>query len=431
MKGSETSQKALLQRFVAVRDQMRHPEINATIKGELTLDAGAIAHLKALADEKCAEFFIALSGPDERIAISELGEAHQGRTAKATLIPTGLAREGLRYFDSLDTLILAHNYEAPKGAYYIYSLRFHSSDAERPAAVSHYLDTIAFIQLLREISDFDRQEGNLREIFFFDDSKLNILTGYSAGALRPLNRLDELKRHFTEPADKEERRIIFRSVLYELCHGISLKDRFRVLLDNFPTALENYFQSIELYLKGFNITKMKSEFQEKKLKFLHEIYEAVSGIHSQLISIPLAVFLLAYSFDISGQDLFKNIALLAASFAFSFLFDILLQSQQEKLESLALEIGRFKKDAAVLLASEKKEAAGADRQGAPLPPSDEQSYFERSFRELEDKKEQRFRQLNLLGAVSWSVCLVIALLFLVFQLLVPVCSLYKGIFAFF
>ncbi|MCB9054093.1 MAG: hypothetical protein H6556_32230 [Lewinellaceae bacterium] len=428
MTAGPTPQNAL-HRFVAVREQLQRPKINGSIEGTLTLDAATVKLLKALAADKCVDPAVSVFEPEEYLTISALSEIHEGRPARVRLYPNKLAMQGYKYFESLDELITGYNHRPPEVPYYIHGLRYFSTDAERPEMVSHYYATIKLIGLLKEIADFHHSTQNLLEIFFFDDSKLNIITGFSKNDLQPLPQLAELERQFNEPADKKERRIIFRSVLFDQCQGIAANSRFRVLLKEFPLVLEKYFQSIELYLKGFNITRLKSEFQEKKLKFLHDIFEVVAGIHSKLISIPLAVFLLVYSFDITGQDLFKNLALLAASFAFSFLFDILLQSQIEQLESLGQEIEKFREDSALLLIPDKTTAPTGGE--SPEPAASTQSYFQKAFDELQGKRRQRSRLLNLLGIISWSVCLSVAFLFLVFQIIVPVIALQHGIFALF
>lgn len=288
--------------------------------------------LKDLSSKNCIENFVLSQG--KNIPIEQLTE---GTEVKIKLYPLQLGNE--RYFEDTDELLKASSQKYPDNRFYVFALDYDSASSKKPEIIQKYELSTQLISFLTYISDYQKE----CELVFFQAKQLVLITNYELSDLGNLKSVPELINHISNSADKEERRIILTNEMIATLEKIpEVNNRFKHLLKNFDDLFLNYKRSHSLYLEKYSYQKFKSEIDKEIIDYSKKIQSVINDAQGKLVAIPAAFLLIVGQFDLSGEKLHLNFALVLSSFVFSVLLEVLLRNQFSALSFVKDDIDRFK-----------------------------------------------------------------------------------------
>lgn len=323
----------MLNDFIHIRQRLEEVTISGNeIVGFFVPNLDEIEKLKRLSEANCIENFVTVENknkPVDKVSIAD--------RIKVRLYPNQLINE--KYFETFEDLINHSSQSYPQNRYYVNSLNYDSMEQIQPIQIQNFVAFTKLISFLKSISDY--QKGN--ELVFFQAKQLILTTDYSVNDLLEINELDDLINHIQESADKEERRIIFTNELIASLLKINEpKNRFKFLVTNFSDLTSNYHKSHSLYLEKYSYQKFKSEIDKEIIEYSKKIQAVINDAQSKLVAIPAAFLLIIGQFDLTGEKIYFNLALVLSAFVFSVLLEVLLRNQFSALDFVKDDIDRFK-----------------------------------------------------------------------------------------
>ena len=322
----------MLDDFIYIRQKINPVSISANeIVGKLTPDENEIEKLKTLFAGKCLEEFVLVDGKNKSIE-----QITAGQEIQIQLFPLNLSNE--KYFETVEELQKFSSQKYPDNRFYVHSIRFDSNRTAKPKEIQNYEATTQLIAFLISISDYQKE----RELVFFLAKQLVITTDYDITDLTELKNVGALITHISDSADKEERKIIFiNELIVSLMKIPEMKNRFKHLLKNFEDLFVNYKKSHSLYLDKYSYTKFKSELDKEIIDYSKKLQSVINDAQSKLVAIPVAFLLIIGQFDLTGEKLYFNLALILSAFVFSVLLEVLLRNQFSALEFISDDVNRF------------------------------------------------------------------------------------------
>ena len=323
----------MLSEFIQIRKKITTVSIAPNeIVGTFVPTSEEVQTLKNLSSKNCIENFALSQG--KNIPIEQLTE---GQEVQVKLYPLQLGNE--KYFENTDELLKATSQKYPDNRFYVFALDYDSASSQKPEIIEKYELTTQLISFLTNISDYQKE----RELVFFQAKQLVLITNYELSDWGNLKSVPDLITHISNSADKEERRIIFTNEMIATLGQIpETNNRFKHLLKNFEDLLLNYKRSHTLYLEKYSYQKFKSEIDKEIIEYSKKIQSVINDAQGKLVAIPAAFLLIVGQFDLSGEKLHLNFALLLSSFVFSVLLEVLLRNQFSALSFVKDDIDRFK-----------------------------------------------------------------------------------------
>jgi hypothetical protein len=259
-----------------------------------------------------------------------------GQETEIKLYPLNLGKE--KYYETIKELLKVSSQKYPHNRFYVHAINFDSATTPKPQVIRNYEATTHLIDFLINISDYQKE----RELVFFQSKLLIMTTDYDVTDLAELKDVPVLISHISESADKEERKIIFvNELIASLMKLPELKNRFKHLLKNFEDLFLNYKKSHSLYLEKYSYTKFKSEIDKEIIEYSKKIQSVINDAQTKLVAIPVAFLLIIGQFDLTGEKLYFNLALILSAFVFSILLEVLLRNQFSALEFISDDVTRF------------------------------------------------------------------------------------------
>lgn len=364
----------MLDDFIYIRQKINPVSISANeIVGKLTPNANEIQKLKNLFAGKCLEEFVLVDGKNKSIE-----QIIAGQEIQIQLFPLKLSNE--KYFETLEELLKFSSQEYPDNRFYVHSLPFDSNNTAKPKEIQNYEATTRLIVFLISISDYQKE----RELVFFQAKQLVLTTDYDVADLTELANVGTLITHISDSADKEERKIIFiNELIASLMKIPEMKNRFKHLLKNFEDLFVNYKKSHSLYLEKYSYTKFKSEIDKEIIDYSKKLQSVINDAQSKLVAIPVAFLLIIGQFDLTGEKLYFNLALILSASVFSILLEVLLRNQFSALEFISDDVNRFESSV-----DEKKIALLGDD-------------FTTTFAKIRTLYKQQKCYLNIIRVLAW------------------------------
>lgn len=247
------------------------------------------------------------------------------------------------YYDSFSSFINKNKIKLNSDDFYIRDINFLSTrDKGSNEQVNNYFNNIKFIDFLTDIADYKKESAGNLELFFYKTKRgLTLKINYNKSDISSLSisNLAELKSHFFEKPDKEERKQIFINSLIDL---LEKDGSYSFLIKEFDSLISKYEASFRLYLDGFSFEKIKTSSTEYFQKLTDRAYSQINKATTNIFIVPVAYIFLLKSFLLSGE-VFLNIPLLIAAFIFSFLMhNIIFNNMSEGLDAIKADIDRFK-----------------------------------------------------------------------------------------
>ena len=322
----------MLDDFIYIRQKINL--ISKTISeivGILTPDANEIQKLKNLSAVNCLEDFVLVEGKNKSVSQITAGQEIQIR-----LYPLKLSDE--KYYETIEELLKFESQRYPDNRFYVHSISFDSNRSTKPKEIQNYEATTQLIDFLICISDYQKE----RELVFFQAKQLVLTTDYEIADLTELTNAGALITHISDSVDKEERNVIFiNELIASLIKIPEIKSRFKHLLKNFEDLFVNYKKSHSLYLEKYSYTIFKSEIDKEIIDYSKKLQSVINDAQTKLVAIPIAFLLIIGQFDLTGEKLYFNFALILSAFVFSILLEVLLRNQFSALEFISDDVNRF------------------------------------------------------------------------------------------
>lgn len=323
----------MLFEFIQIRNRLTTILIATNeIVGSFKPTLEEIQMLKNLSSKGCIDNFILSQGIN--IPIDQL---LVGQEVQVKLYPLNLGKE--KYYENIDELMKATCQKYPDNRFYVFAINYDSTSFQKPEIIEKYELATQFISFLTSISDYQKE----CELVFFQSKQLILITKFGLSDLGNLKNIPDLINHISNSADKEERRIIFTNEMIASVERIpETNNRFKHLLKNFDDLFLNYKRSHILYLEKYSYQKFKSEIDKEIIEYSKKIQSVINDAQGKLVAIPAAFLLIIGQFDLSGEKLQMNVALVLSSFVFSVLLEVLLRNQFSALSFVKEDIDRFK-----------------------------------------------------------------------------------------
>jgi hypothetical protein len=337
----------MLNDFIYIRSRLEEEAVtNPEITGFMTVSSEDILKIKSLSEKGCIDDFVLVQGKNKHV-----NEIKDNDHIKLNLYTNKLKDE--KYYETLDDLIKSSSQSAPENRYYIHSLKYDSSLNQQTPEIASYESVIKTINFLTTISDFNKDNT----LVFIQSKQIVLTTEYSLTDLSKSINIQDLINHIEKASDKEERKKIFTYQLILFLHKVPEENyRFRFLLKNFNDLYINYIKSHDLYLEKYSYEKVKSEIDKEILEYSKKIQSVINDAQTKLVAIPVAFLLIIGQFDLTGEKLYFNIALVLSAFVFSILIEVLLQNQFSLLDFISADVERFKES----ISQEKSKIIGDD-----------------------------------------------------------------------
>ncbi len=259
-------------------------------------------------------------------------------------ISLSIATGSLPYYEDFELFISGNIYETNVKGHYIHSIGFREDDSNLLSKeYSNYKSCIDFVDILRLVADYEKRESNTLELFFYrSDSGATLKIDYGSADLVSISpsEMDEIKAHFIENVDAQERKVIFKN---ELINLITVKPDYPHLLQNWSSLLRNYQKSFHLYLEGFSFEKVISTSDEFFHGISDKIQDTIGKVSNYIFAAPIAYILLLRYFEFDGSNKIGDFILLIIGLLFLILiWFIPLKNISESIDSVSDEIKRFR-----------------------------------------------------------------------------------------
>ena len=297
------------------------------------------------------------------------------------------------YFDTFSSFLIQNKVELIQDKFYIRDMDclYKKDDEYHGEKLDLYFQNIKIIKLLRKIADYEKKAGNDLELFFYKaENGLVLKIDYDENDLNnfTINKLNELKNHFFEKPDKEERKQIFINDLISL---LNEDNSYSSLLKKWNTLQCNYNKSFKLYLSEFSFEKIRTSTIGYFQELTDRIYDQINKATINMFVVPSAYIFFIRSFDVSGNRL-QNILLFITAFIFSLIIHkVIFNNMTEGLVAIGKDIKKFRSKTNISL---------------PEEINDE-------LNELESKNlEKQYNKIKLLKWSNWILFLFACAMFL-------------------
>jgi hypothetical protein len=248
------------------------------------------------------------------------------------------------FAETWEALLDHHDFRFSKAdTYFVLKTDFYSKDDSENQYNKHYLDTIALIQLLKDVADADQRPAGQLTLLFLLKEKLELNITYGVVDFRDLPELENWRTEFLiDDPHAEQRKSILKTALSELLKNIPAEQRFKHLLKVFDELIKRVRENFQLYVVGFSFEKVREEVESNRLEYTLKLNKVFSEIQNQLLAVPAALLLIGSQMDEKLGLALKNWALLIGTFIFTGFMNMLLKNQHHSLEAINFEVIELK-----------------------------------------------------------------------------------------
>lgn len=371
----------MLKNIIHIVKKLKHYKYeNNIIKGDLHLTNDDIENINQI------ESLIELRLGDDFVSNDSLN-AHINKNISLE-INAGDIRG---YYDKSSSFLIKNKIQLNTEPFYIKEIDCFYKQGEKCSneQINNYLDNIELIDFLKSIADYKSQIGSDLELFFYQAEKgLELKIDYQLNNLQSLDihKLTELKNHFFEKPDKEERKQIF---INELVSLLKNDGSYRNFLNKFESIKDNYDKSFKLYLSGFSFEKIKTSSLGYIQELTDRIYNQINKATANIFIVPAAYMFLLKSFELSNNSL-QNILLLITAFIFSLLMHkIIFSTMEEGLNAITLDIEKLREKLSNVICQN----------------------IEEDLSKLDKQKERQSKKIIFLKLINWVLFLFAFLMF--------------------
>lgn len=249
------------------------------------------------------------------------------------------------YYETFSDFVISNKILCKNAEYYIFEFDFFAGKTvPTNDSLKKYLISIELIDLLKYLSDYQKEQGSNLELFFYKTTNaISLSINYSPEDLISINLFDlsDLKDEFKNKADSSERRKIFNTELISL---LNKKERtYKTILSNWEQLHSNYIKSFNLYLEGFSFEKIKTASIEYFHQLTDRINDTIAKVSNYIFAIPIAYIFLLAQLDAKAKSIVKDSLLLLLGFIFFVLmWFVFFKNITESLNAIEKDIDDFK-----------------------------------------------------------------------------------------
>ena len=244
------------------------------------------------------------------------------------------------FAESWHDFLINHGFHLCKPSlFYIKEEDYFSDDTAITERGQRYFEILDLINFLKKMADVSHQKINSLQLVFLNKEKLELDVKYDFSDLRNLPTLAKLsKEYLTDDPHQEQRKSLFKVVLFELVKNVPDEQKFKHLLKIFNELSKRVDENYRLYMEGFSFEKVKEEVERNRLEYSLKLNKVFSEIQNQILTIPLALILIGSQLTQENSISIKNVAVILGLLVFIFFMNMLLKNQRHSLEAINLEI---------------------------------------------------------------------------------------------
>jgi len=179
-----------------------------------------------------------------------------------------------------------------------------------------YLDATKFANFLLKLADHIEEPAGIKKCFFYHGGKTEILLRYSEKDLQTLQGIDEFTENFLSTPHFQERTEILKELIIKHTVGQPAEQAFGTLLSRFSRLKQDFDQSWALFINDFSLDKILNELEIKTLSLADKLATSLSELQKTMITVPLAILLVASQVEPEGASSWKNMLILAGCWIF-------------------------------------------------------------------------------------------------------------------
>lgn len=234
--------------------------------------------------------------------------------------------------------------EAVPEEFYIAELGYrYTQDVEghvnMPDIVKNYIQVSSLFQLLKEVCDFPLKTGTTHQLVFVNGIRnLNITSSYAETDIHYLDKFESFKAEFVlSEIHADQKHAIIKNMLLEFYDGEKEVNLSSVIM-SFNEIYQQIVNNYQVYMSEFSFKKVKSEVEQDKLKYLSQLNKVFSDIQNQILSVPVALVLVASQMGSSDGWEVKNFSVWLGSLVFTVFLLFLIKNQKNTLVAVKNEI---------------------------------------------------------------------------------------------
>lgn len=207
----------------------------------------------------------------------------------------------------------------------------------------HYKRVHSVLQLLKDNADHLQcfSDDIINEYLFLHRSALLISSKKLNGDFLEieLDGLDILNSILSENSHEQQKKSIFREVLYGLLIDVPEEKRLEYLFRNFSEFSKRINENYQLFVSEFSFDKVRLEYEEAKRDYFLKINDIFSSIQAKMLGVPISIVLTAIELndpENSSDDL-STLLIRIAIIVYSIFMFMLLINQNHTLKSIKEE----------------------------------------------------------------------------------------------
>lgn len=212
----------------------------------------------------------------------------------------------------------------------------------RSGKLDNYLKISNFLKILLKMSDHDERMGSdvLSKVIFLHRIRLEIPIYPQCISLDfPLDGISIVDSLLVDESHIEQKRSIFKEVIFGMLINIEIEKRFSYLLENFGEFSTRINENYQLFVSEFSFDKVRIEYEEHKRKYVSSLNDVFSAVQTKMLGIPVALVVVSSNVSkiVDGATFWSNIFLFFSVLAYGVMMIFLLQNQKHTLTSIKTE----------------------------------------------------------------------------------------------
>ena len=248
------------------------------------------------------------------------------------------------FANTWEDLLSHHDFRFAKPAqFFVLDGNYSSLETTSNQSAQRYAEIIELIAFLERIADVAQRHASALNFVFLNKEKLEIQVTYKEEDLRNLPSLETLSKDFlaVDPHE-EQRKSLFKAVLFDLLKNVPDDQRFTHLLKVFNELTKRARDNYQLYVAGFSFEKVKAEVESNRMEYTLKLNKVFSEIQNQLLAVPAALLLISSQLENLSKFTLKNMSVLIGVVVFSFFMNMLLKNQRHSLDAIKMEVDELK-----------------------------------------------------------------------------------------
>lgn len=204
--------------------------------------------------------------------------------------------------------------------------------------LNSYVTVVNLVSIFEDLADHEDNSSGDKVFIFLSKEKIEIPIRYSTNDLSQWDKYKDFANMFSEKMHVEQRRSVFKSVVFDALKNVEVEDRFSYFLRNFDRLVIRILQNYELYVSEFSFDKVRKKNKAEIAQHLVKINSVFSDVQNQLLTLPIAGLLAAGQMESGASNSLKNGSIVVAALSFALLLSFVLRNYFASLRTVKKEI---------------------------------------------------------------------------------------------